>query len=269
MFVFAPVPLGSLAAAIDVKRVAGQCFPRLPSYLSRQSLLSVHLILITSHINFYVWFAQLTSTLLILCSRPFSLPHLKELALIQILGHVILGARAVLRKRAAEDLKSKGWSILDAGYRELAFDMFALTLPMASYTFRTLVLLKEGTASTEFRECGYLSQQSIDFALAATYFVTYAWLLNIILRFAWVVAAVRLYTDFKDCLMRRIWCQIPDVEQVRECAICLADTDTEACLMPCGHIFHVYCLESWARTRVDGSGLSCPMCRSRVNIESG
>ncbi|XP_049388657.1 RING-H2 finger protein ATL56-like [Solanum stenotomum] len=56
-------------------------------------------------------------------------------------------------------------------------------------------------------------------------------------------------------------------QSVRDCAICLEGfKDGEFCrkLPDCGHLFHVKCVDSWLM-RV----LNCPICRTRVRVDSG
>nr|XP_009782995.1 PREDICTED: RING-H2 finger protein ATL56-like [Nicotiana sylvestris]XP_009782996.1 PREDICTED: RING-H2 finger protein ATL56-like [Nicotiana sylvestris] len=56
-------------------------------------------------------------------------------------------------------------------------------------------------------------------------------------------------------------------QTVKDCAICLEGfKEGELCrnLPGCGHLFHVKCVDSWL-TRV----LNCPICRSRVRVDSG
>jgi hypothetical protein len=47
------------------------------------------------------------------------------------------------------------------------------------------------------------------------------------------------------------------------CAICLAEFELNdpACLLPCAHLFHTPCLESWI-----GSHSTCPFCKLDLNI---
>lgn len=56
-------------------------------------------------------------------------------------------------------------------------------------------------------------------------------------------------------------------QSFRDCAICLEGfKDGDFCrkLPDCGHLFHVKCVDSWL-TRV----LNCPICRTRVRVDSG
>lgn len=56
-------------------------------------------------------------------------------------------------------------------------------------------------------------------------------------------------------------------QSVKDCAICLEGfKEGEFCrkLPDCGHLFHVNCVDSWL-TRV----LNCPICRTRVRVDSG
>ena len=55
--------------------------------------------------------------------------------------------------------------------------------------------------------------------------------------------------------------QLPKVTDAEECAICMDSLATggPASEIPCGHKFHIACLETWASEHT-----SCPCCRAEV-----
>eukprot|EP00746_Dinoflagellata_sp_MGD_P022865 gnl/MRDRNA2_/MRDRNA2_153529_c0_seq1.p1 gnl/MRDRNA2_/MRDRNA2_153529_c0~~gnl/MRDRNA2_/MRDRNA2_153529_c0_seq1.p1 ORF type:complete len:319 (-),score=32.57 gnl/MRDRNA2_/MRDRNA2_153529_c0_seq1:303-1259(-) len=263
MFVFAPVPLDSFALAVDVKSFASRCFPKCPPYLSSVSKICIYFIVIATHLNLYTWFGAVFSTGVVLCSRPFTQPHLRTLAIFLMVGHCILIVRALGRIFFGMKLRgSKGIRPEDLASRELAVDIAFWNPIMASWSAGTLWALLKGKAVAELRANSNSTDETINFAIAALYFAIYAWLMDIILRMAWIMIMSSLNNDFKACLTYRLLFQIPDVNLVTECPICLNQTVTDACKMHCGHVFHRACLTQWARTIYDGQELSCPMCRS-------
>lgn len=263
MFIFAPIPLDSLAAAVDIRAVARRCLPKLPSYLSRQSQMAIYFILAATNVCFYTWLLQLFSTVVLLSSQPF-IRRESTLCLLTwwlIVGHLVLILRAWGRKLVGDALKEKGWAPEVTAYTELTIDIGFWNSVMAVYVVRTWILLGKGDIWTELRADGYTPPLTCSLALFAVYAVCNAWVIDIILRLAWVVIASLLEADFKGCLTFRVLESLPDTDVIEQCSICFDDTDTDGCEMPCKHIFHRSCLTGWARTRSTGAGLSCPMCR--------
>lgn len=258
MFVFAPVPLDSFAEAVDIQSVAMRFVPRLPSYLSFSSKVSIYFILFATHLNVYTWFAQIAATMVVVSAwNNNQQPYLKMLALLLISGHCVLGARAVGRTIFGMKLKSGTLSPADV----IAFDIGFWNPTMVSCALGTLSLLYHGAAFDELKASGYFSQQTIHFTWMGLYIAIYAWMIDVILRLAWILIAKRLNKDFKACMTYRVLSAIPNVKYVTECSICLSTTTTEACRMPCSHVFHRSCITQWARTSLNGHVLSCPMCR--------
>lgn len=261
MFVFAPVPLDSFAAAVDVKSVFSRYSPRVPTYLSINSRISVYFIIVAAHLAFYTWIAQLASTLIVLASQPLPKTHLGHLALALVYGHLVLVARALGRKLIGFKIKR----VLPPecrGTSECHFDIGFWTIWMVLYVLSVGCMLQKEETVAELRANGYFSQQTIDLTLVTMRVVLYIWVITVIMRIFWGIYARCLEDDFNRCMAYRILNQIPDVAYVEECAICLCESATKACQLPCGHVFHRACLEDWAATRTDGRGLSCPMCRA-------
>jgi hypothetical protein len=138
---------------------------------------------------------------------------------------------------------------------------------MAAWAFGTWNLLYHGEAFAEITANSHFSIQIIGLAQAGLHLAIYAWMVDIVLRLSWVVIAKRMRNEFKACLAYRILAQLPDVMYEVECPICLSITTTDACQLPCRHVFHRSCITQWARTN-EGHGLNCPVCRAVPDLKS-
>lgn len=82
-----------------------------------------------------------------------------------------------------------------------------------------------------------------------------------------------LYTLLGKCIQTVIHDAVckttPDLRE--PCVICLCDMEKKsACVLPCGHCFHASCIKKDMafRNTPGGCCYSCPMCRSKVHVES-
>ena len=54
-----------------------------------------------------------------------------------------------------------------------------------------------------------------------------------------------------------------------ECCICLENIADNAIILPCNHIFHVYCIIHWTITRIKNDTYHfCPFCKSKYNYKA-
>ena len=55
--------------------------------------------------------------------------------------------------------------------------------------------------------------------------------------------------------------QYENIPEERQCSICLnvIEANTQACILPCNHTFHINCIRNWMLRSP-----SCPVCRARI-----
>lgn len=81
-----------------------------------------------------------------------------------------------------------------------------------------------------------------------------------------------LYTLLGKCiqpvLQKTVSKSTPNLKE--PCAICLCDMNKKsACVLPCGHCFHAACITKDISIRENtNNSYCCPMCRSKVHVES-
>jgi hypothetical protein len=70
----------------------------------------------------------------------------------------------------------------------------------------------------------------------------------------------------KRVKMSETYCKKNDKGELEypTCSVCLTETskDEEACLLPCGHIFHTPCINKWLEIHNN-----CPICRFELTLE--
>lgn len=60
-----------------------------------------------------------------------------------------------------------------------------------------------------------------------------------------------------------------DINEIYECAICLADINIVTPTLPCMHNFHIECILRWSKTqRLKNKRTSCPICKKKYDLNN-
>lgn len=277
-FVFAPIPLHSLAASIDISTLTSRCCVRLPEYLSLKSRCSIYAIALSTHVSFYASIGLFIATFLVgkfvLLQHRASAPidrHVHHLYDWVRLALALLVARTVIRYFIKWDLQNRRevrLSFADKARIEYYVDLVFWSSFMILCTARLRLFMVVDDAP-EMLSHGSLSKVEVNVFTALMWVFINSWIADIVLRFLWLGIHLILEADFESSHVHRLISVLPAVTILQECSICLNEGSDEKLSLPCGHAFHKCCLVSWARTchhGLGGSGISCPLCRDELHF---
>jgi len=270
-FIFAPIPINSLAAAIDIKALTSQCCVILPDYLSRRSKFFIYSVALLTHVNVFTWLGLCVATAL---SYAIDLQHpqpmVSHFVYLLRLAHCIMIARTGVRWWVARDIRKRGLGLSGAAGVEYHTDLIMWSSFMIGGIVKGMIWLKKDDLWKEMA-MGPLTTGQVDLVQTLVSAFINGWIADVILRFLWLCLSPGIEADFKSSLQYRLVAALPTIASMEQCSICLSEgaeseEGGEACEMPCSHCCHRACLVSWARACRQESSFSCPLCRERISF---
>lgn len=270
----APLPLETFAGFIDVRTLLTSpvvCCIKFPTYFSITDCCFLRCQAILTQANFLALFLTFSSFFLLrkdIEQAPGEEDHniLKLLKGLKISIALTL-SRGIVRAAWSHMMDQRhgtGLSELEKGHRLYQMDLLwssqneaiACMFLMHGFSLAQEPLAKSGMPTFH-----------IKFITTSIYFFVTSLLIDFVYGWVWLCMAKSLYCRFIQSEAAHRGSQdiaaLASTAIAEECAICLSSEDLESCKMPCGHIFHRVCLESWARAGVM-SVTSCPLCRTAV-----
>jgi len=286
-FVFAPIPLHSLAGSINISSLTNKCCLWFPEYLSQKSKASLAVMALFTYFNWAVIGAFAYATWLVVCaswnlmsldgtipkiakiellkvatvnvSAVHNVPPLLALAFWMQFSCVIIFFRAFTRTIIHMYARTRGLHVNATARVEYVMDFLIWTGFMGVCALRLGGVL--AACDKEMLTTNGLSPLEASLCVNSVQFFVDALFADILLRLLWSCISELLDGDFKRTQAFRLVALLPLVDSDAECSVCLDDDEGERCPLPCRHIFHKECLLGWARQRPCSNGVTCPLCR--------
>lgn len=276
-FIFAPIPINSLAASIDIRALTSSCCVRLPDYLSIRSKAFMYCVALLTHLSILTWLGLCAASVLVY--RALQTAYFKTLhhfGFLLFLAHSVMVTRGACRLMIRSDLRKRGGLGVGAAARvEYYVDLIMWSSFMIGGTVKGHVWLQKERLFKQMEACELSESDIFMIKLLVRAFLD-GWLVDVILRFLWLCLSVNIEGDFKGSLTYRLVSTLPTICNNSLCSICLDDISEAAgaeeaeagCQMPCGHACHRSCLVAWARAcrQESENSFSCPMCRFEIRF---